>query len=257
LGIETLDDVRALVRAKASCLDPESRYIGELLARVEAASDVLSLERDLDRGCRGRLHAGDETWARMGLAEKLLANLVTNETELLRFEPKEIAYLHEAVLPWLKSTPGRIASLPCSHGLEPVSLAVEMLEAGLGFFHISGFDIQRACVETAMSGRIPVAGLPRYVVAHVEPKVMNHLSFYELDVLKDEIPGKFDLVVCRNFLGYFTLPVGRTIVEKLLGVLNAPGCLLVETFITQKHPRLLEGLGLRRVEGLPVFWRDG
>jgi chemotaxis methyl-accepting protein methylase len=137
-----------------------------------------------------------------------------------------------------------------------VSLAVEMLEAGVGFFHISGFDIQRACIETAMSGRIPVAGLPRYVVAHVEPKVMNHLSFYELDVLRDPVPGKFDLVVCRNFLGYFTPDVGRAIVEKLAAALNAPGCLLVDSFILGKHPPLLEGLGLRRVDGLPVFWRD-
>ena len=223
---------------------------------MNAAEDVPALERALDRGCRGRLHAGDDTWARMSFEDKLLSNLVTNETQLLRFEPAEIAYLHAAVLPWLRGTPGRVASIPCSHGLEPVSLAVEMLEAGLPFFHIDGFDIQRACVETAMSGRIPVAGLPRYVVAHVEPKVMNHLSFYQLDVIHETIPGRFDLVVCRNFLGYFTPEIARGIVEKMLATLQTPGCLVVETFITRKHPAIFEGLGLRRVDGLPVFWRD-
>lgn len=257
MAIRTLEDVRAFVRERAASLDPQSRYIRELLERVDRAKDVAELASDLDRGCRGRLHAGDDTWARMTFEERLQSNLVTNETQLMRFEPAEVAYLHEAVLPWLRGTQARVASVPCSHGLEPVSLAIEMLEAGISFFHIAGFDVQRACIETAMSGRIPVIGLPRYVTAHVEPKVMNHLSFYQLDVLRESIPGQFDLVVCRNFLGYWKPEIARGIVEKMLATLAAPGCLMVEAFITRKHPAVFEGLGLRRVGELPVFWRDG
>jgi hypothetical protein len=252
--LSTLDDARALIRARSSVLDPKSRYISELAAIVDASADLRDLERRLDAGCRGRLFAGDETWGRMSLAEKVGVNLVTNETELMRFEAAEMAYLKETVLPWLRETPARIASIPCSHGLEPVSLAVEALDSGLGFFHVAGFDIQRACIETAMTGRIPIAGLPRYVVAHVDPKVMNHLSFFQLDALKDPIPGRFDLVVCRNFLGYFKPEIGRAVVEKLVAVTNRRGCLLVERFITRKHPELFEGLGLERAGDLPFFW---
>src|SRR5262249_47192412 len=105
------------------------------------------LERRLNAGSRGRLHAGDTTWARMSLTEKLEVNLVTNETELMRFERAEMAHLHQRVLPWLRTTAARVASVPCSHGNESVSLAIEMLEAGLSDFQVAGFDIQRACIE--------------------------------------------------------------------------------------------------------------
>src|SRR5258708_5497288 len=99
--VATLDDVRAFLRRRALPLDPGSRYISELEAVIDAAADVADLERRLDAGCRGRLHAGDATWARMSLAEKLAVNLVTNETELMRFERAEMAQLHARVLPWL------------------------------------------------------------------------------------------------------------------------------------------------------------
>src|SRR5262245_22579969 len=124
--MQTLDEVRAFIRERAAPLDPLSRYVPELLAIVAAASDVNDLERRLDAGCRGRLHAGDGSWARMSLAEKLAVNLVTNETELMRFERAEMAHLHDKVLPWLRTTEARVASIPCSHGNESVSLAIEM-----------------------------------------------------------------------------------------------------------------------------------
>jgi 2-polyprenyl-3-methyl-5-hydroxy-6-metoxy-1,4-benzoquinol methylase len=250
--LQTLDEVRAYVHQRSAPLDPQSRYLPELLVYVDAAHDVADLEARLDAGCRGRLFTGDGTWPRMSLEDKLAVNLVTNETELMRFERAEMAHLHERVLPWLRDREGRVASIPCSHGNESVSLAIEMLEAGLTHFQVAGFDIQRACIETAQKGRIPVAGLPRYVTAHVEPIVMEHLSFSVLDVLTQPIPGSYDLVVCRNFLGYFRPEVSAAILDKLLGALARPGCLLVDAFITRKHPQLFSGL--RRDGELPFFW---
>ena len=250
--LETLDQVRGFIRERSAPLDPRSRYLPELSAYVDAAADLRDLERRLDAGCRGRLHAGDASWAHMSLEAKLAANLITNETELMRFERAEMAHLEERVLPWLAKTPGRVASIPCSHGNEPVSLAIEMLEAGIERFLVNGFDVQPACIETARTGRIPVAGLPRFVTAHVEPVVMEHLSFAVLDVIADAIPGRYDLVVCRNFLGYFRPEVGRAVLAKLVGALERPGCLLVDAFITRKHPELFDGL--RRDGDLPFFW---
>jgi hypothetical protein len=251
-SLRSLDEVRDFIHTRAAPLDPRSRYITELLAIVDAAADIADLERRLDAGCRGRLFAGDDSWARMSLVEKLAVNLVTNETELMRFDRAEMAHLEAKILPWLRSTTGRVASIPCSHGNEPVSLAIEMIDAGLVRFTVDGFDVQRACIETAKSGRIPVAGLPRYVTAHVEPIVMEHLRFEVLDVIQQAIPGRYDFMVCRNFLGYFRPEVGRAIVEKLLAALDRPGCLLVDAFITRKHPELFDGL--RRDGELPFFW---
>jgi 2-polyprenyl-3-methyl-5-hydroxy-6-metoxy-1,4-benzoquinol methylase len=250
--MRTLDEARAFIAERAKPLDPGSRYLPELLAYFDGAGDVAELERRLDAGCRGRLHAGDDSWSRMSLEEKLAVNLVTNETELMRFEGREIAHLHEKILPWLVRTEARVASIPCSHGNESVSLAIEMLEAGIRSFTVAGFDIQRACVEIAQTGRIPVAGLPRYVTAHVEPVVMEHLSFAVLDVLHDAIPGRYDFVVCRNFLGYFVPEICAAVIDKLVSALARPGCLLVDSFITRKHPQLFTGL--QRDGELPCFW---
>src|SRR5689334_16636825 len=91
-ALVTLADVRAFIGERAAPLDPQSRYITELAAIVDAAGDLADLERRLDAGCRGRLHAGDGSWSRMSLAEKLAVNLVTNETELMRFERAEMAH---------------------------------------------------------------------------------------------------------------------------------------------------------------------
>jgi len=248
----TLDDVRAFVRERAAPLDPHSRYISELAAVIDAAGDVADLERRLDAGCRGRLHAGDGTWARMSLAEKLAVNLVTNETELMRFERAEMEHLHARVLPWLAATEARVASIPCSHGNESLSLAIELLSAGVTRFSVAGFDVQRACVETAKSGVIPVAGLPRWVTAHVDAVVMQHLTFAVLDVIAEPIPGRYDFIVCRNFLGYFRPEIGAAVLDKLLAALARPGCLLVDAFITRKHPELFASL--RRDGELPFFW---
>jgi len=136
-------------------------------------------------------------------------------------------------------------------GITP-RVAIEMLEAGLAQFTVDGFDMQAACIETARTGQIPVAGLPRYVTAHVEPVVMEHLRFAVLDVIAQPIPGRYDFLVCRNFLGYFRPEIGRALVGKLLGALDRPGCLLVDAFITRKHPELFEGLP--RDAELPFFW---
>ena len=81
---------------------------------------------------------------------------------------------------------------------------------------------------------------------------MEHLAFGVLDVLHEPIPGRYDLVVCRNFLGYFVPEVGAAVIDKLIGALSRPGCLLVDSFITQKHPRLFSGLS--RDGELPFFW---
>ncbi len=250
--MKTMQEAREFIAARSAPLDPRSRYIPELLAFLDGVTDVVELERRIDAGCRGRLHAGEASWGRMSLAEKLAANLVTNETELMRFDPAELAHLRGQVLPWLRGTAGRVASIPCSHGDESVSLAIEMLEAGLPRFHVDGFDIQRACVETARLGRIPVASLPRYVTAHVDPVVMEHLSFDVLDVLEQPIADRYDLVLSRNFLGYFRPEIGRRVVDKLVGALDRPGCLLVDPFIIGKHPELF--VGLRRDGDLPFFW---
>ena len=258
--ITDLAQVRALLAADSAQLDPGSRYIRELLAVVDAAADVADLERRLDAGGRGRYWAGDETFRRMSLADKLRVNLITNETSLMRFDGAEILHLRGEVLAGLaRAGPVRILSLPCSHGEEAVSLAIEGLEAGLTDFVVQGYDIQGACIETARSGRIPLSGLPRYVVGLVDPVVTRHLRFDVADVFThpirrpDEAP--WDLIVCRNFLGYFRPEAVRQALGRLIDVLATPGVLLLDAFILSKHPELFRELPLVQTGSTPFFTR--
>ncbi|MCA9299693.1 MAG: hypothetical protein KDA28_11535 [Phycisphaerales bacterium] len=251
--IATLPDVRAFVAEATGRLDPASRYITELLAIVDASSDVADLEARLDRGCRGRYWAGEETFSRMSLREKLQVNLITNESQFMRFEVGELSFLRETVIPWLDGTRGRICSLPSANGEEAVSLAIECVEAGVTPFDVRGFDIQRACVETARTGRIPVSGLPKYVVGLVDERIRRHLSFDVADVFVDAIPGPFELVVCRNFLGYFQPEVVAGVLDTLQELVVWGGFLMLDEFILGKHPELFDAFPFTRLGEFPFF----
>lgn len=254
--MKTIDDARKFIAREASRLDPGSRYVTELLAVVARAADVTELERLLAEGSRGAHWAGAEAFERMTLEEKLRCNLVTNETCLMRFDDAELAWLRGTVLPDLKSRDGaRILSLPCSHGEEAVSLAIECLDAGLSEFIVHGKDVQPACIESARSGRFPFQGLPKYVTCEVAPAVRSHLSFAVADAFGDDIGGGYDLIVCRNFLGYFRPEAVAALGQKLANALSFghTGYLLVDPFILRKHPEAFTDLPIERVRGLPAF----
>lgn len=255
--MESLTEVREYIRAQSARLDPGSRYITELLAIVDRSADVKDLEARLGASSRGEYWAGDETFARMTLAQKLLVNLITNETSLMRFETQEIGHLRSHVFPQLKAREARLLSMPCSHGEESVSLAIELLESGAERFTVQGFDIQPACIETARSGKIPLSGLPKWVLGLVDPHVMKHLRFDPGDAFVDPFGGPYDLVVCRNFLGYFTPEVLRGLLPRLVDAVLPGGWLLLDEFILKKHPSLFEPLhpSMARAADLPLFER--
>src|SRR6185295_5939049 len=98
----TLEDLRAFAAELSRGLDPNSRYLPELLAILDAAKDPADFERRLLAGCRGLRHAGPDVFAAMSLREKVLANLVTPETTLFRFTEGEMEALDREILPRLR-----------------------------------------------------------------------------------------------------------------------------------------------------------
>ncbi len=262
--LSNLEAVRHFIAAQSRVLDPASRYISELVAIVDRARDVGDLEALLEDGSRGQYWAGPDTFRAMSLADKLRVNLVTNETSLMRFDAAEFAFLRSTVVPALaRRGRARVWSAPCSHGEEPVSLAIELIEAGVTEFAVDGCDVQAACIETARSGTIPLSGLPRLVKGLVDPSVMAHLRFAVGDLLAEgeaspwvaAAADPYDLVVCRNFLGYFTGEVVAWLLARLARAVAPGGFLLLDGFILGKHPERFEGFPLARCEGLPFFSR--
>ena len=260
----TLDDVRAFVRAAAAALDPASRYVPELLAIVDRSRDAADLVARLQEDSRGMRHAGAHVFARMTLEQKLRCNLVTNETVLFRFTEGEWLVLQRRLLPGFARRTGRILSAPCSHGEEAFSLAAACLHAGVDF-RIDGIDIQPECIAEARSGRLTMGFPVEYLdsPAVVGTRVLEKIAFRAGDLLTEPgdagIPdARWDLVVCRNFLGYFVEDVALACARRLAERVDAGGALFLDSFCVGKFPRLsplLRDLGLDRADHHPVFLR--
>lgn len=256
----TLDRVRALVDEVAGDLDPDSRYVSELLAVLDSSTDVedyrhrLADKRRIEafrqdgsgssNGERGASWVDDETWASMSLLEQTLANLVTGETRMMWAAEgaADIARLPDvlgAIAP-----PRWALSIPCSTGKEAFSLAIASLEAGHPL-EVVGVDRQEAYVRRARSGllvhhRRDLEGPQATYLSRredgrvaVADAVRKLCSFEVGDVFTDELPqGPFPLVVCRNFLGYFRDDSLAAAFDAVARRVARGGWLLVDPFVT-------------------------
>lgn len=261
---ETRDDVRAFIRGVAASLDPASRYVTDLLAIVDASTDVADLARRLQEDSRGMRHAGSHVFSRMTLEQKIRCNLITNETVLFRFSEGEWLTLQRRLIPRFARRTGRILSAPCSHGEEAYSLAAACLQAGVDF-RIDAIDIQPECIAEGKTGRLTMGFPVEYLEtpAVVGPKALSKIAFRVGDLLVPAgdagIPdAKWDLVVCRNFLGYFVELVAVRCATMLATRVEAGGALFVDSFCLGKFPLLAPALavaGLQQDADHPVFVR--
>ena len=283
-GVPTLEGLRAFIHEVARDLDPGSRYVTELLAALDASRSVeeyLARLEDRERtatfrqdgsvpsgGERGYSWVDDTTWSRMDAWERTLSNLLTGETRMMWAgeadrELSRFAGALEALGPG--RGPLRVLSVPCSTGKETFSLVIACLEHGREVQAV-GVDRQTAYVERARSGRLiahhrdhghPWAKhwLHRLDdgASEIDPRVQARCRFERGDVLTGELPsGPFDLVSCRNLLGYFRgAPLERAWTNVAARV-RPGGLLLHDYFVTDGEPMapvraLLTAKGFRRL----------
>lgn len=264
----TLPGLRAFVREVARDLDPESRYVSELLAVLDGCASVeeylARLEdreraaefrqdgRAASRGERGYSWLDDRTWGQMDAWERTLSNLLTGETRMMWAgeAARELELLPEALRLAPPAGPTvRVLSVPCSTGKEPWSLVIGCLEAGREVQAV-GVDRQQAYVERAASGRFvphqrdgehPFAArwLERAPdgATTTSPEVLRRCRFERGDVLTGELPaGPFDLVSCRNLLGYFRGPSLEKAWTNVAARVRPGGLLLHDYFVTGGEP---------------------
>ncbi|GGL47078.1 CheR family methyltransferase [Sporolactobacillus putidus] len=144
----------------------------------------------------------------------------------------------------------QVWSAACSTGEEAYSLAM-ILSKFLpdGRFSITASDIDQAVLEKAREGRYlgrAVESLTpeersRYfrkdgLFYCVDAKLKQSIRFIRHDLLSDPAPGKFDLVVCRNVLIYFTEEGKKRIYHKLSHSLKENGILFVGSTEQIFHP---------------------
>jgi len=259
--LRTLAHVHQLIDRIAATLDPESRYITELRAIVDQSTDVDDLSARLQQGCRGQRHAGPDVFAAMSVEDQVRANLITPETALFRFAEGELEVLVDELLPHLNGAPVRTLIVPCSHGEEAYTVAAFMLKQRAPFT-LRAFDIQPALIEEARTGRLtfgyPLDYLdsPGYVATHVLNKIRFDIGdAFDLPL---DATDTFELVLCRNFIGYFVPEVASRLVVSLANRMASKGVLVLDSFCIAKMPELstaLASAGLSRRNRHPVFSR--
>lgn len=137
----------------------------------------------------------------------------------------------------------RLLSLPCSSGEEPYSLAMALLDAGLGEadFQVEGWDISLpslARAQQAVYGRNSFRGQDlafreRHFKAvegghALNERVHQRVSFHQQNILQLEtavLAGQYDLVFCRNLLIYFDPTTQGRAIANLRALLNEQGLL--------------------------------
>ncbi len=145
----------------------------------------------------------------------------------------------------------RIWSAGCSTGQEPMSLAMLFAERGEIEPEIVATDISPAALTRARQGRFSQFEIQRGLPVRrmmtwfdtaggdwiAKPELVRKIQFRQQNLTQDPAPpGKFDVILCRNVLLYFSAPVRRQVFDTLASAIR-PGGLLVlgagETVIGQ------------------------
>ena len=181
---------------------------------------------------------------------RMIDSICTNETHFFR-EPKQFAFLEQQVLPaWRAAAENgtrakrvRVWSAGCSTGEEPYSIAMSLA------WHLPGWpveilasDVSTKVLDRAAAGIFPIARAgeipPHYRKAFMlrgrgaregemaaRPEIASMIRFARINLSRDSypVPGRFDLLFCRNVLIYFDVPSKNRVIERLLDRLDPAG----------------------------------
>ncbi|NLW81076.1 MAG: protein-glutamate O-methyltransferase CheR [Desulfovibrionales bacterium] len=193
---------------------------------------------------------------RSGNMEKEMINAITtNETFFFRDSSPFELFKHK-ILPDLVDSrarmyanmpvPIRIWSAACSTGQEVYSIAIILRETlgNLSNYQISilGTDISDDAVTKASYGKynkfeaergMPPQVLQKYFSAHgdgwkVKDEIRSMAVFRKFNLMKPFAGmGRFDVVFCRNVAIYFTATDKKAVFEKIAGVMETDGSLII------------------------------
>jgi len=188
---------------------------------------------------------------------RMLDAISTNETRFFR-EPNQFDFLEQRVLrQWIADAESgarakkvRVWSAGCSTGQEPYSLAMTLLHhlpPSAGWeIEIIATDLSTQVLESAKSAtwdfskssEIPEQYLKAFMLRgygdqkgkmKAGNEVRALIRFFQLNLneSKYSVPGRFDLIFCRNVLIYFDLETRTKVVQQLLQHISPEGFLFV------------------------------
>ena len=185
------------------------------------------------------------------LADRVVDELLNQESSFFR-DSSVFDVVGAAVAGAPSGRRVRVWSAGCSTGQEPLSLAMmfaEKLDAQIP--EIIATDVSEAALARARVGRftqfeiqrgLPVRHMMQWFdmvdgdwIAH--PGLTRMVSFRRMNLVADPLPmGRFDVILCRNVLLYFSLDLRRKVLARLAEALRPDGLLVLgagETVIGQ------------------------
>ncbi|XKH00946.1 protein-glutamate O-methyltransferase CheR [Marinobacter nauticus] len=188
---------------------------------------------------------------RTNLKEVVIDAMTTNETLWFR-DNHPFRILQEKLLPEFAESksiqPLRIWSAACSTGQEPYSTAMVIDEfrrsrpGKLRDVKITATDISKSVLDVARRGEYEMIAIGRGLSPErqkqfftassnggwqIKPQIKSMVEFRELNLLDRYTLGKFDIIMCRNVLIYFSAELKRDILTRLHAALNPGGYLIL------------------------------
>ncbi len=182
------------------------------------------------------------------LRDEFLDRLTINVSELFR-NPDQFETLRNRVLPELLARASRASALSsvsvwsagCSYGAEPYTLAIILDEVAPGGRHsITATDIDEKMLARANAGvfqepemrGVTKARIAKYFTKTPEGYAANSslkrwFKFKKHNLLKSQIQGAYDLILCRNVVIYFTDETKSALYRRFYDSLNPGGYLFV------------------------------
>ncbi len=203
------------------------------------------------------------------MLERLTDAVCVGETYFFR-HPEQFQFIVHELLPvWRGAAPRpiRVWSAGCADGVEAYSVAA-CLRAGLtpsSAIEVLGTDVATRAVRAARTGvygrsavresaplLFPTLRSLGAGIASVHDGLREITSFAQHNLLTAPAFGKFDLILCRNVLVYFTREAAARVVENLLSALAPNGVLIFGPMDLPQKPAALE-----RINGaeLQIFRR--
>jgi len=188
---------------------------------------------------------------RASLKEVVIDAMTTNETLWFR-DNHPFRILQDKLLPEFAArssvAPLRVWSAACSTGQEPYSAGMIVDEfrrqkpGKLRDVKITATDISKSVLEVARRGEYEMIAIGRGLSPErqkqfftpsasggwqIRPQIKSMVEFKELNLLERYMLGKFDIVMCRNVLIYFSADLKKDILTRIHATLNPGGYLIL------------------------------
>lgn len=199
----------------------------------------------------GELLARLKKPGRANLKEVVIDAMTTNETLWFR-DNHPFRVLQDKLLPEFAArssvAPLRIWSAACSTGQEPYSAGMIIDEfkrqkpGKLREVKITATDISKSVLEVARRGDYEMIAIGRGLSPErqkqfftpsanggwqIRPQIKSMIDYKELNLLERYMLGKFDIVMCRNVLIYFSADLKKDILTRIHATLNPGGYLIL------------------------------